>query len=99
MKLHFLLVFLNFILVAVVYLLPAGIAGWRDHPRMGWIIYLNVLLGWTVLLWWAALLWALSPAPRRRVRRVRGEVLPPEREPSSRAEWAGLDAVARELGL
>lgn len=43
---------------ALVYLLPAGLALYRDCRSSAWIALVNVFLGWTVLGWFAAMGWA-----------------------------------------
>ena len=43
-----------------VYLLPFGLALYRDCQAIGWIAALNVLLGWTIIGWFAALGWAAT---------------------------------------
>jgi len=47
-----------FVLGALVYLLPTGLAVYRDCRSMAWIAAVNVLLGWTILGWFAAMGWA-----------------------------------------
>ena len=42
-----------------LYFLPAFIADRRKHPDIGYLIAVNVCLGWTVFGWLAALLWAI----------------------------------------
>lgn len=49
-----------FALGALVYLLPTGLAMYRDCRSMAWIAVVNVLLGWTILGWFAAMGWAVS---------------------------------------
>jgi hypothetical protein len=49
-----------FVLAALVYLLPTGLALYRDCQSMAWIAVVNVLLGWTILGWFAALGWATA---------------------------------------
>ncbi len=49
-----------FVLGALVYLLPSGLAIYRDCRSMAWIALVNVLLGWTILGWFAAMGWAVS---------------------------------------
>lgn len=56
------------IILTVLYFLPAGIAGTRQHRSAGAITLLNLFLGWTVLGWLVALIWAFTgdvhrPAP------------------------------------
>jgi Superinfection immunity protein len=61
---------LLFLMVVALYLVPSGLAVHRNCVATGWIIALNVLLGWTLFGWVAALGWAaagktaaLPPAP------------------------------------
>ncbi len=49
-----------FLLGALVYLAPTGLAIYRDCQSMAWITLVNVFLGWTILGWFAALGWAVS---------------------------------------
>jgi T4 superinfection immunity protein len=49
-----------FVLGALVYLAPTGLAMYRDCRSMAWIALVNVSLGWTILGWFAALGWAVS---------------------------------------
>lgn len=49
-----------FVLGALVYLLPLGLAMYRDCKSTVWIALVNVLLGWTILGWFAALGWAAA---------------------------------------
>jgi hypothetical protein len=55
-----------FLILAVmaVYLLPAGLALYRECKAGFWIAALDVFLGWTVLGWFAALGWAASGKTR-----------------------------------
>ena len=55
--------FTGFVLVMAglgVYLLPALVAGIREHKNVAAIAVLNLLLGWTVLGWVGALVWAFT---------------------------------------
>ena len=45
----------------VPYVVPTVIALARHKRSTGWIIALNLLLGWTVVGWVVALVWALVP--------------------------------------
>ncbi len=51
-------------LIAVVfiflYVVPTIVAVSRLHHRLGAIVALNLLLGWTLLGWVAAMVWALT---------------------------------------
>ncbi len=47
-----------FIGLVALYLLPTGIALYRDCSARGWIAALNILLGWTLFGWFIALGWA-----------------------------------------
>ncbi len=46
-----------------LYLVPSGLALHRNCAAIGWIIALNILLGWTLFGWIAALGWAISGKP------------------------------------
>jgi hypothetical protein len=47
-----------FLVLFGIYLLPTGLALYRDCAARGWIAALNILLGWTVFGWFIALGWA-----------------------------------------
>ncbi|HLH36424.1 MAG TPA: superinfection immunity protein [Alloacidobacterium sp.] len=49
-----------FILVVSLYLLPSGLALYRNCKAIAWIAGLNILLGWTLFGWIIALGWAAS---------------------------------------
>jgi Superinfection immunity protein len=51
---------LLFVLALAFYLLPTGLALYRDCYHSGWIAAINVLLGWTLFGWVAALGWAAT---------------------------------------
>ena len=53
-----------FLLAAAVYLLPAGLAVYRDCKATAWIVLVDICLGWTILGWFAALGWAASGSVR-----------------------------------
>jgi hypothetical protein len=55
-----------FLILAViaVYLLPTGLALYRECKAGFWIAALDIFLGWTVLGWFAALGWAASGKTR-----------------------------------
>lgn len=57
----------GFVLIAfavVIYFLPMFVAYSRDHPQSTAIVFLNMLLGWTLIGWVAALVWALTVTPK-----------------------------------
>jgi len=57
-------------LAVLVYLLPAGLAIYRDCRAKAGILVVNLLLGWTIIGWFAAMGWAASGVvkePRRSV--------------------------------
>jgi len=55
---------LGYAVFTALYLLPAIIAAARKHHH-GWsILFLTVLLGWTVLGWIVALIWSGSAVKR-----------------------------------
>ena len=51
---------LVFLVVVALYLVPTGLALYRNCAAAGWIVALNILLGWTLFGWVAALGWAVS---------------------------------------
>lgn len=53
-----------FVLTAILYLLPTGLAVYRDCNATIWIGLVNVVLGWTVFGWVIALGWAAKGKPR-----------------------------------
>jgi hypothetical protein len=50
-------------LLFVAYLAPFVVAARRDHERLGAILAVNLLLGWTGIGWLLALRWARHPTP------------------------------------
>ncbi len=52
-----------FLLTIAPYLVPTGLAAYRDHPEKTGIFLVNLLLGWTIIGWIAALVWACSGTP------------------------------------
>jgi len=56
------IVFMLFLVFGVVvYCAPSMIAAYRNHPNLGPIILVNLLLGWTCGIGWiVALVWSLS---------------------------------------
>lgn len=50
-----------FVALAMVYFIPAIVAGARGHHNMAPIVVINFFLGWTLLGWVAALAMAVSP--------------------------------------
>lgn len=50
----------------LIYAVPIFIAVRGRSPRQNAILWLTLLLGWTVIGWLAALIWAASTAQRRR---------------------------------
>jgi hypothetical protein len=44
--------------------LPTIIAGVRKVRNFGWILTINLLLGWTVIGWVVALIWAFRDEPK-----------------------------------
>ena len=51
---------LLFVIGVALYLLPAGLAFYRDCRSLAWIAALNILFGWTILGWFVAMGWAAS---------------------------------------
>lgn len=56
-----------FVLGTLVYLLPTGLAMYRDCQATVWITLVNVFLGWTILGWFAAMGWATAGKVRAAV--------------------------------
>lgn len=52
------------LIVCAVYLVPTGLAVYRDCRALPAIAVLNVFLGWTVIGWFAVLGWAASGKPK-----------------------------------
>lgn len=50
-------------LLFVGYLWPFAVAARHEHERLGAVLALNLLAGWTGIGWWLALRWARRPAP------------------------------------
>lgn len=64
-------------LLFVVYLIPFSVAARHEHPRLGWILAANLLVGWTGIGWWLVLRWArraAEPTPEPVVRARRGHL-------------------------
>ncbi len=55
---------LVFFLAVVFYLLPIGLAMYRDCKAAVWITVVDVFLGWTIFGWFVALGWAASGKTR-----------------------------------
>ena len=54
---------INFFLcvaIFIVYILPSIVACMRKHHKLGKIITLNILLGWTIVFWVISLCLSLS---------------------------------------
>ena len=49
-----------FLAVVALYLVPSALAVHRNCSATGWIIAVNILLGWTLFGWVAALGWAAA---------------------------------------
>lgn len=58
------------VLIGLLYLLPAIVAVARRHRSAGGIIVVDILLGWTILGWVAALAWSVSYAGEERARPI-----------------------------
>ena len=52
--------FFLLLLLLAAYFIPCIVAANRNHPNMGAIAAVNILLWWTLLGWVGALVWALS---------------------------------------
>jgi len=59
-----------FLLAMAVYVLPSGLALYRDCKATAWIVAVNLLLGWTIIGWFAALGWAAAGHVRPATRPV-----------------------------
>ncbi len=53
-----LLILIGAVVGLFLYFIPAFIAYSRKHDSKGWVLLLNILLGWTVLGWFFVLFWA-----------------------------------------
>jgi hypothetical protein len=47
-----------------IHFLPTIIAAVRRVKNFGWILCVNLFLGWTLVGWIVALIWALRDAPK-----------------------------------
>lgn len=56
---------LVFVLAVVLYILPAGLAMYRDCKAVLWIAVVDVFLGWTIFGWFVAFGWAASGSRRK----------------------------------
>jgi hypothetical protein len=70
MHLIFMVLLLPFL---ALHFLPSIIACIRRARNLGWILVINIFLGWTIIGWVVALLWALRDDPRYEV----GHMPPP----------------------
>ncbi|PBJ97556.1 hypothetical protein CMV24_02225 [Pseudomonas plecoglossicida] len=53
------------LVTAALFYLPPSIIAWlRRHPNRVSILFLNLLLGWTVIGWIVALIWSVSSIRR-----------------------------------
>jgi hypothetical protein len=50
--------------ILVAYLLPLIVGALRQHPQIGPIAIVNILMGWTLVGWVVALAWAVSSIER-----------------------------------
>lgn len=48
------------LLILGIYLIPTFVAYSRNKESKGWILLVNIFLGWSGICWLIALLWALS---------------------------------------
>lgn len=58
--------YLTRILVTLVYFLPTIAAAHNQHPKRQSILFINILLGWTVIGWIIALRWAFKLSGARK---------------------------------
>jgi hypothetical protein len=61
MHLIFMILFLPFL---ALHFLPAIVAGMRHVRNFGWILVINIFLGWTIVGWIVALIWAIQDQPK-----------------------------------
>ena len=54
------IIVLSLLVTVVLYCLPIIVALSRQHPSVGGITVVDLLLGWTVIGWIGALAWACS---------------------------------------
>ena len=52
------------ILSLALYVAPTVVAIFRNHPQIGPIVIVNLLLGWTFIGWVVAMAWSLSSTRR-----------------------------------
>ena len=50
-------ILIGLLFLVFVYFIPFIIAWWRGHENTGWVLILNILIGWTVIGWFFALFW------------------------------------------
>jgi hypothetical protein len=62
--LRFILGLIGLFIIGVIYFYPTIVAKRADHPNIGGIKALNLLLGWTFLGWVIAMVWAKSYQPK-----------------------------------
>ena len=68
-----------FVLAALVYVLPTGLAMYRGCKATVWIAVVNVLLGWTIFGWFVTLGWAAAG----KMRPVSASIAPPPAHPAA----------------
>ena len=72
------------VIVLPLYFLPTIVAAVRKTENIGWVVLINVLLGWTLIGWAVALAMAVSsPSPAGRHERL-GTGSGPYRLPEAR---------------
>lgn len=86
---------MEFVLLAllIVYLVPFTLAASREHPRVNWILWTNLLIGWTGLGWLVAFAWSRSEPGGRIAQRwpwLHPEPLSRRRHPHLRVLPGGL---------
>ena len=60
MTAQMLLGLVTIVVLIAIYLVPIGVAYWRDARRFTAIAATNLLLGWTIIGWIGALIWAMG---------------------------------------
>lgn len=78
---------LIFLIAAAIYLTPIAV-GW-NHPHIGAIAVITLLLGWTIIGWIVALVWALVPAEQKTNLPPAGWYPTPDDPPGIMRWWDG----------
>jgi cytochrome c biogenesis protein CcdA len=57
--------FIAFLLLPLLYFIPAIISAARNHTNNVAILLLNIFLGWTMIAWLVILIWSIAGKPRK----------------------------------